>query len=159
MTAVKGQRVPPVRLGRLRMGEIESVSLERLVAGRKALVLGVPGAFPPVCTSQHIPELVATSDKLRASGIDRIFCLATNDPWTLQHWAAQLDPDGKIEFLSDGNLEFGRAMGLTIREPDYFLGERTSRFLMVTEDAVIRHLVVEPNSLALTCTRPGELLI
>jgi len=140
-------------------GEIESVALERQLQGRKVLLLGVPGAFTPVCTTEHVPELVAHADRLKASGIDRIFCIATNDPWSIALWAEQLDPEGKVEFLSDGNLDFGRALGLTTREPEVFLGERSRRFLMVTEDVVIRHLVVEPNSLALTCTRPGDLLL
>ena len=149
------RRVPNVRLGRLHDGQIMSVDLAHLLVGRKALIVGVPGAFTPVCTEKHVPDLVANAPALRAAGFSRLICLAPNDPFVLALWKERLDPEDRIEFYSDGNFAFSKAMGLTEDLSALFLGRRTKRFLMTLTDGVIDKLSVEENSLNLTCTRPG----
>ena len=156
--SVTGQRVPSISLGRLDNGEVRRVGLEMLTAGQRVIIVGVPGAFTPVCTSQHVPDFVANAERLKASGFTRTLCIGPNDPWTMSAWAREVDPDGKLEFLSDGNLELSRAMGLTVREPEMFLGERSRRYLMVVNNSVIERLNIEPRPLGLTCTRASNLI-
>lgn len=154
-----GERVPPVRLGRLSHGVVTSQSAETLFQGRRGILIGVPGAFTPVCSGTHVPDFVQRAPQLKASGYDFVACLASNDPWTLDVWGRQLDPEGRLMFLSDGNLEFVRKTGLTRTDPDYFLGERCRRFMMVLNGAVVEKLSVEPELAALTCTRAADVLL
>lgn len=154
-----GERVPPVRLGRLSEGFVSSQSAETLFLGRRGILIGVPGAFTPVCSGTHVPDFVDRAPQLKASGFDFIACLAANDPWTLDAWSRQLDPEGRLLFLSDGNLEFARTTGLTRLDPDQFLGERCRRFMMVLNGAVVEKLSVEPELAALTCTRSADVLL
>lgn len=154
-----GDRVPPVTLARLVGGEVQTVSLQAVLARRRVVTVGVPGAFTPICTREHIPGFIATAPKLKAAGYDLILCIAPNDPWTLDAWAAQVDPDEKILFLSDGNLAFARAVGAAITDYPHFLGDTSTRFLMTTRDSVIERLTIEPAPMSLTCTRSEDVLI
>ena len=154
-----GQRVPPVSLAELVDGEVTRVPLERLLAGRRAIIIGVPGAFTPVCSQRHVPEFVRKADILKASGFDMILCVSANDPWTLAAWSQQVDPQGKLRFLSDGNLTFGRQTGLIDSHPELFLGERLRRFVLTVKDAVIEHIGVEPGLMTMDCSRPQHVVL
>jgi peroxiredoxin len=102
--------------------------------------------------------LVAMSDKLKQSGIDEIVCVATSSPWIMQVWAEQIDPESRVTFLSDGNMELSRAAGLTTRAPDYYLGECSARYTMILNHAVIEKLAVEDQIEAFACTRPDAFI-
>lgn len=147
-----GDRIPPAFLGALEDGALRTVATEPLFLGRRAIVLGVPGAFTPTCTLQHVPDFVANAERLREAGFSLIACLAPNDPWVLRDWASRVDPHGRILFLSDGNLDLSRRMGLTDVDRENYLGERCRRFLMVLRDAVVEKLNVEKGTLAVSCT-------
>jgi peroxiredoxin len=154
-----GERVPPVRLGQLHQGIVISQSVETLFRGQRGIVIGVPGAFTPVCSGTHVPDFVARASQLKASGFDFIACMAANDPWIMDAWARELDPRGQLNFLSDGNLEFAKKTGLTRYDPEHFLGERCRRFMMVLNGAVVEKLSVEPELATLTCTRTADALL
>lgn len=154
-----GERIPPVRLGQLHQGAVTGQYLETLFQGRRGVLIGVPGAFTPACSGTHVPDFVARAPQLKASGFDFIACVAANDPWTLDVWARELDPDRRLIFLSDGNLEFARKTGLTRSDPDQFLGERCRRFMMVLNGAVVEKLSIEPELAAITCTRSADVLL
>lgn len=154
-----GERLPPVRLGRLRDGEVQSDNIETLCAGRRGILVGLPGAFTPVCSGRHVPDFVDRAPQLKVSGFDFIICIAANDPWTIDVWSRQLDPEGRLTFLSDGNLEFARKTGLSRAEPDLFLGERCRRFMMVVDGAVVEKLSVESEVAAITCTRARDVML
>lgn len=154
-----GQRIPPVHLGELVNGEIKRVSLEGTLAGCRAVVFGIPGAFTPICSQRHAPEFVANAAALKKSGYDQVICIGANDPWTMQAWGDTLDPDGRVRFLSDGNLEFARKTGLIESHPDYFLGDRLKRFVMTTQDAVVEHIGIETTILTLSCSRVDDVFM
>lgn len=155
---LNGSRLPGVPLARLEGKFIRTVSTERLFAYGQAVVMGIPGAFTPVCTRRHIPEFVQSADRLTAAGYSHLVCIAPNDPFVLDAWARQVDPMSKIEFYSDGNLEFTRALGLLEQVSHLHLGWRSCRYLMVTADGIIQRLRVEKDVLDYHCTRPGDLL-
>ncbi|MFC5344226.1 peroxiredoxin family protein [Brevundimonas staleyi] len=154
-----GERIPPVRLGRLRDGAVQSDNIETLCTGRRGILVGLPGAFTPVCSGTHVPDFVERAPQLKASGFDFIICLAANDPWAMDLWSRSLDPEGRLTFLSDGNLEFARKTGLTRTDPDLFLGERCRRFMMVVDGAVVEKLSVESELAAVTCTRSQDVML
>ncbi|TFI59133.1 redoxin domain-containing protein [Sphingomonas parva] len=152
-----GHPLPRVALARASADAIEPLRLDALVARRRALVFGVPGAFTPVCTHEHVPDFVANAAALRRSGYELLVCVAPNDPFTLHAWSRQVDPEGELVFLSDGNGELARALGLAARHPDYYLGHSNDRYLMTVADGRIAHLAVEPSLTVITCTRPRDL--
>jgi len=65
----------------------------------------------------------------------------------LSAWAKQVDPHHRIRFLSDGNLNLVRALGVNCDIEDLFCGERGERYLMVVENGSIVRFSVEDNIL------------
>ena len=59
---ITGSRVPDVQFARLEAGKIVSISATELFAYGRALILGVPGAFTPVCSKEHVPDFVQNAD-------------------------------------------------------------------------------------------------
>ncbi len=151
-----GDRVPQAVLGHVVGGELQSVSLHDLLAGRRALIAGVPGAFTPVCTIKHVPDLLENAGRLAKAGYELIACVAPDNPWAVAAWAAEIDPYGQLMFLSDGNLTFARALGVTTPGLDYYMGETSARYLMVAERGIIRRFNVEKRFNEVNCTRAND---
>jgi peroxiredoxin len=143
-----------VPLARLENGTLQTMPADRLLAYGRAVIMGIPGAFTPVCTQRHIPEFAQSAEKLTAAGYSHLICIAPNDPFVLDAWARQVDPTSRIDFYSDGNLELTRALGLLEQVSHLYLGWRSSRYLMVTSDGVIQRLRVEKDVLDYNCARP-----
>src|ERR1700741_1687074 len=87
-----GDRIPQAALGRLVHGVVRHVFLDEFLDWSRAVIVGVPGAFPPVWTCEHIPDLLASVDRLRIAGMDEVICIAPNDPWSVEAWAERVDP-------------------------------------------------------------------
>jgi len=155
---ILGARVPNVKLGYLVQGEVTAISTDELFAGGKTVVLGIPGAFTPVCTRQHVPDFVANADEIIASGYGQVLCIAPNDPFVLDAWRSQVDPQSKIRFLSDGNLDFASALGLSETQDDLFLGKRSKRYMLIISDRTIQRVRVETSILTYACTRASDVL-
>jgi peroxiredoxin len=147
-----GERVPDSQLAWLVRDEIRTTTLVELSRGSRVIVVGVPGAFTPICTRTHIPRFVELTPSFLASGFSKVICVAGNDPWVTQLWADRLDPEQRMLFLSDGNLEFGRRCGLARTLTDYYAGDRLERFTMTICKGFLEKLSVEPSPMELTCT-------
>ncbi len=146
------RRLPDHPLAELVSGALVKTSPRALFGHGRALLIGVPGAFTPVCHTRHLPDLVASADRLVLSGFQFIGCITPNDPWVNREWSQQLDPEGKVRILSDGNLLFGRSLSLTTPVEALHLGARLKRFLMIVREGVIERLQVEGVVTDLNCT-------
>ena len=156
---ITGSRIPDVQLAALDdRGEVRAVAAAELFAYGRALVLGIPGAFTPICSTQHVPDFVQNADRLTAQGYSHLICIAPNDPFVLDAFARQFDPDRRIEFLSDGNLDFTRALNLEARNRALFLGRCSQRYLMIVENGLITRIRIEEDLLRYSCTRAADAL-
>jgi glutaredoxin/glutathione-dependent peroxiredoxin len=137
-----GGKLPEATLKTVLRGTTADHTTAELFAGKKVVLLSVPGAFTPTCHGKHLPPYVERLAEFTAKGVDTIACLAVNDPYVLSAWAAASNA-GEIVMIADGNASFTRALGL---EKDYsggLMGVRSQRFAMVVDDGVVRHLAVE----------------
>ncbi len=144
MSIQVGDRLPPGTLRRLGEGGIEQVPTDELFRGKKVVLFAVPGAFTPTCNDTHFPGFQVLSDKIRAKGVDRIVCMAVNDPFVMSAWGKALDAHDHIDLLSDGNGDWAATLGLTLDLSAIGLGTRSKRFALVADDGVVRYLGVEP---------------
>jgi len=68
-----GDKLPDATLSYFdREGNLQTVSISELVAGKKIILLAVPGAFTPTCSQKHLPGFIQRADELRAKGVDLI---------------------------------------------------------------------------------------
>lgn len=154
--ALVGAPVPKALVAAIHDGKIMPVDIFDLVQQGQYLIIGVPGAFAPVCTTDHLPTLVAYADRLGLSGFTRVYCVAASDPFSVAHWAETIDPQGKITFLSDGNLNFAKAIELDCGAEELFMGRRSQRYLMNVRDGKVTRLRVEPHHTAFDRSDPRK---
>jgi glutaredoxin/glutathione-dependent peroxiredoxin len=111
--------------------------------GRKVILFAVPGAFTPTCHNNHLPGFLARADAFKQKGVDAIAVTGVNDVFVMNAWAKASAGDGKIEFLSDGNADFAKALGLTMDGSGFGLGTRSRRYSMLVDNGVVRQLHIE----------------
>lgn len=68
------------------------------------IIVGVPGAFSPSCSSQA-PGYVEQAQKFADKGVQGIYIIAVNDVFVTQAWKEKLNAkDSKlVHFLADDN--------------------------------------------------------
>jgi len=137
-----GQRIPSATLYTMSAAGPAPISTNEVFGGKRVVVFGVPGAFTPTCSDEHLPGFVEQAAAIRARGIDTIACLAVNDPFVLQTWAKATGANA-ILMLSDGNLDLTPKLGLEMDASRAGLGTRCQRFSMVADDGVVSVLNVE----------------
>jgi peroxiredoxin len=141
MSIQPGDTIPDVAIKVIDSG-IQPAQTGALFAERKAVLFGVPGAFTPTCSNKHLPGYSKHFDEFRQRGIS-VLCLAVNDAYVLQAWAAAQQVPGGLLLLADGNAQFTRALGLELDGTAFGMGLRVRRFALYAEDGVVRLLQVE----------------
>ena len=111
--------------------------------GKKVVLFAVPGAFTPTCNKLHLPSFVDNAGAIKGKGIDTIAVTGVNDVFVMEAWKKSSGADGKVEFLSDGNAEFAKAIDMAFDGSGNGLGTRSKRYSMLVEDGVVKKLNVE----------------
>jgi glutaredoxin/glutathione-dependent peroxiredoxin len=120
-----------------------AVDVKEATKGKKIAIFGLPGAFTPTCSAKHVPSYMSNRDKLKAKGVDEIWCFAVNDAFVMDAWARDQKAYGKIRFMADGSAEYTKKLGLDLDLNARGLGTRCQRFSMVVDDGVVKSLNVE----------------
>ncbi|KAB5588824.1 hypothetical protein CTheo_7734 [Ceratobasidium theobromae] len=113
--------------------------------GKKVVLFSVPGAFTPTCHVNHLPAYIKRHDEFKAKGVDVVACIAANDPFVLSGWGRVENAEDKVLFLTDTNAEWSKELGLDVDLSGHGLGIRTSRYLLIIDDLVVKHVALEPN--------------
>jgi glutaredoxin/glutathione-dependent peroxiredoxin len=143
MTIKIGDRLPEATFRIMTADGPKPVSTADVFAGKKMVLFAVPGAFTPTCHKNHLPGFVQHGDLIKAKGIDGIAVTGVNDVFVMKAWAEASGAEGKIEFLSDGNADFAKAIGLEMDGSGFGLGTRSKRYAMIVKDGVVEQLAVE----------------
>jgi len=112
--------------------------------GKKIAIFGLPGAFTPTCSAKHVPSYLQNLDKLKAKGVDEVWCFSVNDPFVMGAWARDQKAGGKIRFMADGSADYTKKLGLENDLGPRGLGMRCQRFSMLVDDGVVKKLNLEP---------------
>ena len=140
MTIKLGDRLPEATFRTMTADGPKGRSTADVFKGRKVVLFAIPGAFTPTCHRNHLPGYLANLDAIKARGVDAVAVISTNDAFVMDAWAKATGADGKIEFLSDGNADFAKAIGLEMDRSDIGFGIRTQRYSMLVDDGVVRAL-------------------
>ena len=112
-------------------------------SGKTIALLALPGAFTPTCSAKHVPGYVENFDKLKAAGVDEIWCVSVNDAFVMGAWARDQKTAGKVRMLADGDAVFTKATGLTLDLSGRGMGLRSSRYSMLVKDGKVVSLNIE----------------
>ncbi|KAH7663463.1 Peroxiredoxin protein [Dioscorea alata] len=157
-----GDKLPDATLSYLNSaGEVQTLTVSELTKGKKAILFAVPGAFTPTCSQKHLPGFVEKAGELRAKGVDTIACISVNDAFVMKAWKENLNipDDAQVLLLSDGNLEFTKALGveLDLTDKPVGLGVRSRRYALLADDGVVKVLNLEEGG-AFTISSADDML-
>ena len=117
-------------------------SAEDYFAGKKTLVVSLPGAFTPTCSGMQLPSLEALYNDFKAKGIDEVYCLSVNDSFVMNAWAKDLEIEN-VKMIPDGSGEFTRDMDMLVFKPFQNFGYRSWRYAMLINDMEVEKMWVE----------------
>lgn len=137
----QGQELPAVTLTQLTDDGMQSLTNKELFEGKKVVLFAVPGAFTPTCSNAHLPEFITLADKIKAKGVDAIYCVSVNDAFIMKAWGDSQNAQ-EITMLGDGDGSFTKSLGLD-KDTASFGGIRSTRYAMIIENALVTGLFVE----------------
>ena len=137
-----GDRIPAAVLSQMSESGPQPLQTTQYFAGRKVVLISVPGAFTPTCSAYHLPGFVKHADEFTRKGIDAIACMSVNDVFVMHAWGKSAKA-ADIDMLADGNGEFSQALGLELDATAFGMGQRSQRFALVADDGIVTHLMVE----------------
>ncbi|MEA5098517.1 MAG: peroxiredoxin [Burkholderiaceae bacterium] len=150
MSIAIGDRLPEGRLSEFVETETPGCSLgpnnfqvADLVKGKKIAIFGVPAAFSPTCSDNHLPGYLQNAASFKAKGVDEIWCVAVNDPFVMGAWGRAHKTAGAIRMMADGSAAYTKALGLEFDLTKAGMGVRSQRYSMLVEDGVVKQLNVE----------------
>ena len=136
-------QIPDIEIFHLIDGEPQTSKIRDILGNGKIILFGLPGAFTSTCSKLHLPGYVANAGKIKAKGIDNIFCLSVNDPFVMNAWGETNNAAGKITMLSDPYLLFTKAIGAEVDRNSKGMGIRSNRYAMVIENLEVINIQVE----------------
>ena len=142
MTIKAGENIPEANVSVMGENGPSTISTNDIFLGKRIVLFAVPGAFTPGCSMTHLPGYVTHADKILSKGIDTIICMAVNDAFVMDAWGKEHGASS-IMMLADGNGDFTKALGLELDGSAYGLGQRSQRFSMLVEDAVVSKIQIE----------------
>jgi len=145
-----GDRLPDGKLAEFIETETEGCTLgpntfdvATLVKGKTIAIFGLPGAFTPTCSAQHVPGYVKHASELHAKGVDEIWCISVNDAFVMGAWGREQHATGIVRMMADGNGDLTKVLGLEFDLKGFGMGIRSQRYSMVVKDGVVKQLNLE----------------
>jgi len=120
-----------------------AVSAAEAARGKRIVIFGLPGAYTPTCSAQHVPGYLQNLDALKQKGVDEVWCVSVNDGYVMAAWGREQKALGKIRFLGDGSAEFAKKLGLEKDLTSAGMGMRMQRFSLLVDNGVVKSVKVE----------------
>lgn len=140
----EGQMLPNGVLRTLVGNELVEYQVSSLFANKRVVLFGIPAAFSPICSEQHLAGYLEYSEALKQKGVDLIVCVGVNDTRVMKAFR-EVENVKDILMLSDGDLTYTKKLGLE-HDTGAFGGWRSKRYSMLIEDNIVTMLNVEkPN--------------
>lgn len=98
-------------------------------AGKKVVLVSVPGAFTPGCQARHLPPYIENLDAISQKA-DLVVVIASNDAFVMAAWGKVngVGDSSKILFMSDSKTFFAKEHGWMAG-----MGDRNGRWAMIIE--------------------------
>ena len=137
MTIAAGDNIPAGTLRIIGAEGPQDVEATDVLGKGTVVLIGLPGAFTPTCSNNHVPGYLENADALRARGVDAVYVLSANDHHVMTAWEKALASKGRVTMVADWNAAYASALGLAIDLTAGGLGLRSKRFSMLIRDGKV----------------------
>jgi len=154
-----GDNVPDVEI---KINDMEDKINFSKLPGKNILVL-VPGAFSPTCSSQ-VPGYIDNYSALKAKGVQGVYVVSVNDMFVMNAWKDKISKDAssesasEIKYAADDTGAFASSLGLVLDAQAVFGGPRLKRAAIVIEDGKVLSVAVEKSPGQVTVSHADEIL-
>jgi len=144
----------------------------------RCVLVGMPGAFTPTCTDEHLPGYIRGARKFKRLGVKTLAVVTTNDRFIMTAWKSAMKQcvqaegkatiDNDVAMLADPDADLTKALGLAFnmeldrKGPNAFFqlnaGIRAKRFALIVNDGVIEHIAVDEGTTDLDATSADSIL-
>ncbi|GMH41586.1 hypothetical protein BSKO_09496 [Bryopsis sp. KO-2023] len=135
-----------------------SFKIREVCAGKKVVIVAVPGAFTPTCSKTHLPSYVTNYDKLKELGVDIVAFVSVNDPFVMSAWGEAQGASNKIEMWADTHSALTEALDLVLDATAFLGNKRSKRYSMLVVDNVIKDFNLEADPGSATCSMADPLM-
>ena len=135
--------IPNSEIFILEDGEPIKKNIEEFLKNKKVIIFGLPGAYTSVCSAKHLPGYIKMHQEYQNKGIDKIICIAANDPFVMSAWGKENNVDDKIIMIGDPFLNFIKAIGAEVDKSGRGMGIRSNRYTMLVENMKVLKLKEE----------------
>jgi len=127
-------KIPDAKIFHLANSEPKEQNISEILGSNKIILFGLPGAFTATCSKFHLPGFVSNAQKIFDKGVDKIFCLAVNDPYVMNAWGEANNIGDNITMLADPYLSFTQQIGAEVDRNSKGMGMRSSRYAIIAEN-------------------------
>ena len=106
----------------------------------------MPGAFTKTCSAIHLPGYIKNYDLASEKGVQKILCIAVNDPNVMKAWGESQNVGNKILMVGDPYLKFTKAIGAEVDKSVKGLGIRSNRYTMLVENELVKKVEEEKDT-------------
>lgn len=153
-----GSTLPDHELMQWDGSKIARKSVLSLAASGKTMIIGVVGAFTPICTNNHLKDYLPMIPSLRDAGlVQHVLSIGVVDPFVLHAWGDQMGATGVVDLWSDPDCGFSRSIGITADLGAMGLGTRSGRYSMLLKDGVVEKLNIEDDPRVVTVSGAEEM--
>ena len=128
--------------------EHKEISTKEILNKDKVILFGVPGAFTPTCSNQHLPSFIKSVEKLKKKNIKKVFCISINDPFVMEAWGKNYSLKNELILLADVKGDFTKSIGAEFNWRGW--STRSKRYTMLLHEGVVKKLVEEEGKCELT---------
>jgi len=150
--------IPETQIYILKDGEPKEQSIKEILGNSKILLFGLPGAYTSTCSKFHLPGYVKNVEKLKAKGIDKIFCISVNDPYVMNAWGEANNVQNNITMLADPYLLFTKSIGTEVDKNSKGMGIRSSRYAMIIKNLKVQNIQEEEETKSCSISSAEEIL-
>ena len=142
-----GDKLPSSELFYLdQNNEVKKIDILSLCKNNKTIILGMPGAFTKTCSAIHLPGYIKNYDLASEKGVQKILCIAVNDPNVMKAWGESQNVGNKILMVGDPYLKFTKAIGAEVDKSVKGLGIRSNRYTMLVENELVKKVEEEKDT-------------
>ena len=150
--------IPETQIYILKDGDPKEQSIKEILGNSKILLFGLPGAYTSTCSKFHLPGYVKNVEKLKAKGIDKIFCISVNDPYVMNAWGEANNVQNNITMLADPYLLFTKSIGTEVDKNSKGMGIRSSRYAMIIKNLKVQNIQEEEETKSCSISSAEEIL-